>query len=60
VLVDEKLSMAQQCEFLAQKANHIPDCIKRSMASRSKEGILPLQSHKTPPAVLHPALGSPT
>ena len=28
----------------AQKANHVLGCIKRSVASRSREGILPLYS----------------
>ncbi|KAK4806242.1 LOW QUALITY PROTEIN: hypothetical protein QYF61_013386 [Mycteria americana] len=37
VLVDEKLDMSQQ-------SNCILGCIKRSMASRSREGILPLCS----------------
>jgi len=38
--VHEKL----QCELTAQKANHILGCIKRSVASRSREVILPLCS----------------
>jgi len=39
----------------ALKANHILGCIKRSVASRSKELILPLCSHETSPGVLRPA-----
>jgi len=44
LLVDKKLNTTWQRALTAQKANHILDCIKRSMASRSREVILPLFS----------------
>jgi len=44
VLVDKKLNMTQQCVLAAQKPNHSLGCIKSSVASRLREGILPLYS----------------
>jgi len=42
VLVDDRLTMRQQCALAAKKAKGILGCIKKSVASRSREVLLPL------------------
>ena len=44
VLVDEKLDTRRQGALAAQKASHILVCIKRGVASREREEIVPLCS----------------
>ena len=61
VLVDGKLDTSQECALATWKANCIPGCITRAVASKVREEIVHplLYSYETPPELLHLALGSP-
>ncbi|GAB0183888.1 mitochondrial enolase superfamily member 1 [Grus japonensis] len=62
VLVDNKVSMSQQCALVAKKTNVILGCIKKSVASRSTEGAYPhplLCPGEATSGIWCPVLGSP-
>ena len=58
VVVDDRLTMSQQCALAAKKASGILGCIK-SVASRSREVLLPFSPSEAPSGALCPVLGSP-
>ena len=60
VLVDTRLTVSQQCALAAKAADGNLGCVRRSVGSRWREGILPLISAgEATPEVLCPGLGSP-
>lgn len=41
VLVDDKLNVRRQCALVAIRASNVLGCVKHSMPSWSREGIVP-------------------
>ena len=56
--MDDRLVISQQCALVAKNASVVMGCIKRSVASRSREVIL-LFPGEDSSGVLCPVLGSP-
>lgn len=59
MLVDDRRDMTPQYALTTPNAKRVLGCVRKSVASRLREGILYLCSGETPPVVQHPALGYP-
>ncbi|GAB0204181.1 mitochondrial enolase superfamily member 1 [Grus japonensis] len=59
VLVDNKLTMSQQCNLMAKVANSLLGCIRKGIASMWWEVISLLSTGKAITGVLCPVLRSP-